>query len=136
MPGSPTDPTQLHDRVVIPIRVRYVECDPMGLAHHSAYLVWMEMARTEMLRQRGVVYRDLEASGVLFVVARLSVRYRKPARYDDELEVHVTVGPSAGVKIEHTYEIRRGSELLATAETTLVCVDRDGKLRPVPDGIL
>lgn len=136
MPGSPTELQQLHDRVVIPIRVRYVECDPMGLAHHSAYLVWMEMARTEMLRQRGVVYRDLEASGVLFVVARLSVRYRKPARYDDELEVHVTVGPSAGVKIEHTYEIRRGSELLATAETTLVCVDRDGKLRPVPDGIL
>lgn len=114
------------------IRVRYVECDPMNLAHHSAYPVWLEMARTELLREQGYSYRDLEREGVFFVVVRLSVRYRQPARYDDEIEVAVEALPSAGVKIEHRYEIRRGDTLLATAETTVACVDGEGRLRPVP----
>lgn len=120
----------------LPLRVRYVECDPMGVAHHSAYPVWLEMARTELLRARGAVYRQLEERGVLFVVARLEVRYRRPARYDDQLTIAVSVAPSAGVKIEHAYEVRRGAELLATAKTTLACVDRDGRLQPVPTDLL
>lgn len=120
----------------VAVRVRYVECDPMGVAHHSVYPVWLELARTELLREQGFVYRELEERGVLFVVARMSLRYRKPARYDDELLVHVASEASAGVKVEHTYEVKRGAELLATAETTLVCVDRDGKLQPVPAGLL
>ncbi len=116
----------------ITVRVRYAECDPMGVAHHSAYPVWMEIARTELLREQGFAYRELEERGILFVVARLNVRYRRPARYDDELTLHVESKPTAGVKVEHVYTIHRGNELVATAETTLVCVDRDGKLRPVP----
>lgn len=114
------------------VHVRYVECDPMGVAHHSAYPVWLEMARTQLLRELGHAYRDLEARGVLFVVARLNLRYRRPARYDDELTVHVRAAPCAGVKIDHAYEVRRGDELIATAESTIVCVDRAGKLRAVP----
>lgn len=116
----------------IEVRVRYAECDPMNIVHHATYPIWMELARTELLREQGAVYRDLEASGVFFVVARMSLRYRKPARYDDLLTVEVEALPSAGVKIEHRYEIRRDNELLVTAETTLVCLDREGKLRPVP----
>jgi acyl-CoA thioester hydrolase len=122
--------------VNLEVRVRYAECDPMNVAHHSAYPVWMEMARTELLRRRGVTYRELEAKGVFFVVARLSIRYRRPARYDDVLRVHAKLRPSAGVKVEHDYEIFRGEELLATAETTVACVDREGKLRPIPEGTL
>ena len=120
----------------VAVRVRYVECDPMNVAHHSVYPVWLEIARTELLREQGMAYRDLEASGILFVVARMNLRYRKPAKYDDELTVQVKVQASAGVKIEHDYEIRRGKELIATAQTTLVCVDRDGNLQPVPKGLL
>ncbi|MCX5658508.1 MAG: thioesterase family protein [Planctomycetota bacterium] len=128
--------TPSDDVFELPIRVRYSECDPMNVAHHSAYTIWMEMARTEMLRHRGVAYRELEARGVFFVVARLSVRYRRPARYDDALTIRVTLKPSAGVKVEHEYQILRGTELLAAAETTLACVDRDGRLQPVPPGTL
>ncbi|MCE9591879.1 MAG: acyl-CoA thioesterase [Planctomycetes bacterium] len=116
----------------IEVRVRYCECDPMNVAHHSVYPVWMEIARTEMLRKAGVAYRELEDRGVFFVVARMSLKYRRPARYDDLLTIRAELLPSAGVKVEHTYEIRRGGELLATAETTLVCVDRAGKVQPVP----
>ncbi len=120
----------------IELRVRYAECDLMNVAHHSVYPVWMEQARTELLRQRGISYRELEAKGVFFVVARMSLRYRRPAVYDDLLRVCVQAKPSAGVKVEHSYEVYRGDELLTTAETTLVCVDRNGKLQPIPEGTL
>ena len=120
----------------VPIRVRYPECDPMGVAHHASYPVWLEIARTELLREQGEAYRALEAAGVFFVVARLSLRYRRPARYDDQLDITVTCGPSAGVKLQHQYEVSRGGELLATAETTIVCVDGEGQLQPVPEALV
>lgn len=107
----------------------------MNIAHHSVYPVWFEMARTELLRQQGEVYRELEAEGVLFVVARLSVRYHRPALYDDELTVHVKAMPSAGVKIEHEYKVLRGDETLTGGQTTLACVDRNGKLRAIPEAL-
>jgi len=121
---------------IIPIRVRYPECDPMGVAHHASYPVWMEIARTELMRNQGAAYRDCEASGVFFVVARMNIRYKRPARYDDEIAVRVKGLPCAGVKVEHEYAIFRGDELLADAQTTIVCVDSSGKVRPVPDGLL
>ncbi|MEO0474925.1 MAG: thioesterase family protein [Planctomycetota bacterium] len=124
------------ERVSIPIRVRYAECDPMQIAHHASYPVWMEMGRTELLRVQGANYRDCEASGVFFAVARMNIRYKKPARYDDELELLVVGLPCAGVKVEHRYELRRGDELLMTAETTIVCVTAEGKAVPVPKGLL
>ena len=124
------------DRVSIPIRVRYAECDPMQIAHHASYPVWMEMGRTELLRAQGANYRDCEASGVFFAVARMNIRYKKPAQYDDELELLIVGLPCAGVKVEHRYELRRGEELLMTAETTIVCVTSEGKAVPVPKGLL
>ncbi|MEM1354207.1 MAG: thioesterase family protein [Planctomycetota bacterium] len=121
---------------VVPIRVRYVECDPMNVAHHSVYPVWMELGRTELLRAQGAVYRECEERGIYFVVARMNIRYRRPIRYDDEIEVHVVGLPCAGVKVEHTYAIRRDGELMASAETTLVCVTDQGKPVPVPEGLV
>ncbi|MEM9414137.1 MAG: thioesterase family protein [Planctomycetota bacterium] len=132
MPDTDPRPTQ----TTVTIRVRYCECDPMQVAHHASYPVWMEIARTELMREQGACYRDCESAGVFFVVARMSIRYRKPAKYDDEIIVDVLCLPCAGVKVEHRYEIRRGGVLLATAETTLVCVDANGKAVPVPEGLL
>ena len=129
------EPTSV-DHVVVSIRVRYVECDPMNLAHHSSYAVWLEMARTELLRQRGVRYRDIEAKGIYLVVARLNVRYRKPIYYDDLIEIHCRVQPPAGVKIEHRYEVRRDGVQVATAETTIVAVDDAGRMQRPPAEIL
>ncbi len=129
MPDPTTDPNR---RIEIPVRVRYNECDPMNVAHHSIYPVWFEIARTDLLRRRGNAYRDLEAAGVMFVVARMSLKYHKPAKYDDELRIICRASPSAGVKVEHKYEVCRGDELLATGQTTLVCVDHEGMLKPIP----
>jgi len=104
----------------------------MNVAHHSVYPVWFEIARTDLLRDRGNAYSALEKAGVYFVVARMNLRYHKPAYYDDDLTVICTAKPSVGVKVEHTYEVKRGDELLTTGETTLVCVDQDGKIKPIP----
>ena len=71
MTADPARPTQ----TAVPIRVSYTECDPMRVAHHASYPVWMEIARTELLREQGACYRDCEESGVFFVNCRLSSRY-------------------------------------------------------------
>ena len=133
---SQTAPDERPDRVVLPIRVRYAECDPMQIAHHASYPVWMEMGRTELLRVQGANYRECEENGIYFAVARLNIRYKKPAKYDDELELLVIGLPCAGVKVEHKYELRRGDELLMTAETTIVCIPDEGRAVPVPKGLL
>ena len=73
---------------LLDIRVRYAECDPMGVVHHTVYPVWFEMGRTELLRATGASYREFEEQGLFLVVVRLDVRYRQPARYDDELQLH------------------------------------------------
>lgn len=120
----------------MPLRVRYVECDPMGLAHHAMYPVWFEMGRTELLREVGIDYRDLEAADIFLAVVSLQVRYKQPARYDDELMLETTLASCGRVKIKHTYRLMRGETILTTAETMLACIDRAGKLQPVPEILL
>ena len=71
------------------LRVRYVECDPMGVVHHSSYLPWMEMGRTELLRDVGMSYAALETAGVFLVVTKVEVKYRRPLRYDRSEERRV-----------------------------------------------
>ena len=120
------------DSCRLTIRVRYSECDPMGVAHHTAYPVWFEMGRTELLRSRGLTYRDVEAQGIFLAVIDLSVKYRRPARYDDELTLQTRVAKVSHVKIAHAYTLYRDDDVLATANTTLACLDRDGRARPIP----
>jgi acyl-CoA thioester hydrolase len=117
------------------IRVRYCECDPMGVVHHTVYPVWFEMGRTELLRGSGRTYRDMEEAGIFLAVVRMQVQYRRPARYDDLLRLETTLTGAGHVKIEHTYELLRGDELLCTGCTTLACLDRQGKARPLPEGM-
>ncbi len=116
----------------ISIRVRYSECDPMGVAHHTAYPVWFEMGRTELLRERDLTYRDYEAAGVFLAVVTLEVIYKKPAIYDDVLELETVLSEICHVKIIHIYTLRRVGEVLASGKTTLACLDRNGKLCPIP----
>lgn len=120
----------------IDIRVRYAECDPMGVAHHTAYPVWFEMGRTELLRSTGLNYRDLEDAGYLLAVVKLSVQYKSPARYDDLLRLETTLRNISRVRIDHDYRLLRDGIILATAETTLACLDRAGRAQALPDSIL
>lgn len=119
----------------IEIRVRYAEVDQMGVLHHSRYWEYFEMGRTELLRRGGVTYRDVEAAGVLLVMSKCSARFIAPARYDDLLVLTTTMTRMTTARIDHSYELRRADDetVLATAETTLACVDRDGKIIPIPD---
>src|SRR6185437_16009470 len=102
-------------------RVRYVECDPMGYLHHSNYLPFFEMGRTELLRTWGISYRELEERDVLFVVTKIAVNFKRPARYDDELELTTKVIKQTHVRIDHAYEMVnvKTRELVCTGESTI-----------------
>jgi acyl-CoA thioester hydrolase len=117
----------------IQIRVRYAETDRMGLLHHANYLVYFEQARTELLRDLGATYRDMEDQGFLLVLTRVEVRYRKPAYYDDVLTVRTFVERATSVRIDHRYEVSRAGELVAEGSSTLACVDRTGRPQALPD---
>jgi acyl-CoA thioester hydrolase len=117
----------------IQIRVRYAETDRMGLLHHANYLVYFEQARTELLRARHASYKELEDQGYFLVVARVEVKFKSPAHYDDVLTIRTTVTRTSPVRLEHKYEVFRDNKLIAEGNTTLACVDREGKLRAMPD---
>ena len=117
----------------IQFRVRYKETDAMGFVHHSNYFTYFEMGRTEMLRDSGVSYRELEQQGLFMVVVRLNCRFHKPARYDDWLRLVTRTTRIGAAKIEHAYELYRETELLAEGTSTLACVDREGKVVRVPE---
>jgi len=119
----------------ITIRVRYAETDRMGLLHHANYLVYFEQGRTELLRSKGLAYKDLEDQGYLLVLTRAEVRYRNPARYDDLLTLRTTVERVTAARIDHRYELMRDGVLLAEGKTTLACVDRDGRVQALPDSL-
>lgn len=115
----------------ISIRVRYAETDQMGVVYHGNYAQYFEMGRVEWLRNKGVSYKELENSGVMLPVVSLTMNYKKPAYYDDELTVVTKVEFLGGVKIEFSYEIiNQKGELLTTAHTVLVFVDMKTK-RPI-----
>jgi len=156
MPASPapettpgTSENQPGLRGVISVRVRYAECDPMGVAHHASYVPWLEMGRTELLRETGRSYASLEAEGVFLVVTRLDIRYRRPIRYDDLLEVRTRVADVSRVKIRHAYEVvlveRNGGMpdpedpatprdgVCSVGESEIACVGRDGRVRTLPE---
>ena len=84
----------------ITIRVRYAETDRMGLLHHANYLVYFEQARTELLRDLGLTYKDMEDAGFLLVVVKVEVRYKLPARYDDLLTIRTSVARITPIRID------------------------------------
>jgi acyl-CoA thioester hydrolase len=120
---------------IIKIRPRYCETDQGGVVHHSVYPVWFEMGRTELLRENGIAYKDMEEVGVFFVMAQLEIRYRQPAMYDEELELVTTCISATASKIEHSYQLKRicDGSLLAEGSSTLACIDKSGKVRRVPE---
>ena len=119
----------------VEIRTRYAECDAMGYLHHSKYWEYFEIVRTDLLRQQGFRYRDLEEQGVLFVVYKAACKYIKPIRYDDLVRVTVFVERTTRARVDHSYQIHLGNTLHCEATSTLVCVGRDGKPRLMPDSL-
>lgn len=117
------------------LRVRYDECDPMGFVHHSNYLRYFEIARTDLYRAGGGSYRDFEASGLFVVVVRVDCRYRSPARYDDELAIHVQIENITEAKVSQAYQVLRDGKKLVTADVTLAVIDSSGKPQRIPNSL-
>ena len=123
---------QSHTITIVP---RYAETDQGGVVHHSVYPVWFEMGRTELLRVNGVAYKDLEEAGVFFVVAELCVKYRRPARYDEKLQLETSCSKVSTSRVEHTYKLSRCSDgvILAEGSSVLACINAQGKVCRVPE---
>jgi len=113
---------------------RYCETDKAGVVHHSVFPIWFELGRTELLRINGLAYKDLEEAGVYFVVAELKVKYRRPAVYDENLELITSCSTVTASRVEHIYKLSRVSDgvILAEGSSILACVGDDGKVRRVP----
>lgn len=111
------------------LRVRYKETDQMGVVHHTNYIVWFELGRTDLLRQLGLSYRELEDRGILLPVVDLTCRYAEAARYDDEIRVLTRIAEINPGKVVFAYEIRRQSDnaRLARGTTTHLWVNREMK---------
>lgn len=113
-------------------RVRYREVDPMGLVYHAHYVDYFEVARTEMLRDVGLAYKEVESEGVIMPVVDLQIKYHRPAFYDDLLEITARVAEVPVMRAHIDYEVRREGEdqILTTGHVTLCFVDR-ARNRPI-----
>jgi acyl-CoA thioester hydrolase len=94
------------------------------------------MGRTEMLRSHGTTYRAFEDEGLFMVVSEATCKYLAPAEYDDLLTLRTRVEKVGAAHIKHAYEVVRGTTIIVTGTTTVVCVDRDGRVRRLPDWML
>lgn len=115
------------------LRVRFAETDQMGIAHHSAYVVWLEAARVEWLRERGLSYREMEDEGISLAVSGMELHYRASARFDDELVIETTITETKSRRFKYAYRVLRGDTLLATAATLHTPTDRHGRAIRLPE---
>lgn len=113
------------------IAVRYAETDMMGVVYHANYFAWFEVGRTQLLREAGLVYRELEAEGYLLPVIEVGAKYFRPALYDDTLTIVTTLAEKPLLRIRLDYEVRRGDELLVTGFTVHGFINKAGEpVRP------
>jgi acyl-CoA thioester hydrolase len=119
-------------RFRFPVRVYYEDTDAAGVVYYANYLRYLERARTEWLRALGFEQAELARRlGVAFAVRSLTVNFLKPARLDDALDVVAAVASLGRVQLVFGQEVRRGAEVLVTAQVQVVCVDAV-RMKPAP----
>jgi acyl-CoA thioester hydrolase len=111
------------------VRVRYAETDKMGVVYYANYFVWFEVARADLLRNRGWSYREMESAGVSLPVIEAHCAYQRPARYDDELEIMTHGRLLSPVRMEFLYEVKRVADGLTSASgwTRHAALDTSGR---------
>ena len=134
--SSNSDPNNLGPKVrqsQIRFKVRYAETDAMGIAHHSNYVIWLEMGRIDFLDQIGIPYSEVERRGVYLVVTNIGVKYRRPAKFDDEiiLTTRLSALKSRLVRFDYALEQPDGS-LLAEGFSEHIATDLDKRSVPIP----
>jgi acyl-CoA thioester hydrolase len=118
--------------VIHTIRVIFGDTDQMGVVYYGNYMRFFESSRAADWRALGRTHKDLEASGVGLPVVEAHCRYRRPAYYEDLLAVHVDVTEMRGASMRFEYEIRRGSEIVATGFTRHAVIGREGRPCALP----
>ena len=114
------------------IRTRFAETDAMGIIHHSAYAPYLEEARSSLLRHAGHPYEEVRLEGIDFAVLELFVRYRRPLRFDERVDIHVTVGHLTRASFQAGYLLAVNGEARATAVTVHGAVDPNGRVVRMP----
>ena len=109
----------------------------MGVVHHSHYLVWFEIGRTELLRDLGMPYAALEAERLFMPVIEVGARYRAPVRYDEEVDVETALEEVTGVRVRFGYRLLRhpGGEPVATGFSRHAAVNEKGRPRRLPEDL-
>ncbi len=125
-----TDPADY--AFVHPVRTRFAETDAMGIIHHAAYLPYLEEARVALLRHVGHPYHEVRREGVDFAVLEVYVQYRRALRFDDVVDVHVTLGNLTRTTFQLGYLLTVGGETRATAVTVHAAVDAQGRGQRMP----
>ncbi len=119
----------------IQARVRYAETDGQRVAHHSVYLIWFELGRAALLRERGLDYNALEDRGFYFVVIEAQAKYLAPARYDDLISIRTSLEALRSREMTVSYEITLGERILAKGWTRLAMLDRAGRPVSFPEDV-
>ncbi len=116
------------------LRVRYADTDQMGVVYYANYLVWFEIARTDLLRQAGWTYKEMEADGFSLPVIEAHCEYRQPARYDDLIDVEARGAFVSPVRVKFDYRVLRSdvNVLLAEGHTVHASLDSSGRPRRLP----
>ncbi|MEZ4312385.1 MAG: thioesterase family protein [Polyangiaceae bacterium] len=130
MRPAPEIPAYLTSRM--PLQVRFCETDLMGIVHHANYLIYFEAGRVDWLHRRGVSYDAWTRQGIHLPVVESHLRYRKAARFDDELVIETTCALVTRVTVRFDYRILRGDALLCEGDTLLACVGNDLLPKRIP----
>ena len=119
-------------------RVRYAETDAMGIVYHANYLVWFEVGRGEYFRAVGQDYGEWEQQGYLLPVSEVYARYHAPARYAELITVRTWLDELRSRSVTLGYEVRNAAtqQCLVTGWTKHICVDREGRVRRLPEEML
>lgn len=120
------------------IRVRYGETDPMKYVYYGNYAEYLEVARVELFRSIGISYDEIEKKGIWLPVSEYNIKYLKPAKYDEVLEIRTFIKQKPNVRIYFEYEIYNSlGEKITEASTTLYFFDAEKqKISRCPDFLL
>lgn len=119
MAANDREPGRWHRHI---IRVRYQETDQMGIVYHANYIIWFEIGRTELIRQRGLSYRAIEERGLYLPVVELESKFRLPAKYDDTIGLYTRIAACTAMTVHFESRVCRlpdagGSGRLAAEKT-------------------
>ena len=117
-------------------RVIYGDCDSMAIVYYSNYLKLFEMGRTELLRELGTTYREVEESGFFLPATEAYLKYMKPALYDDLLKIETMIGFVKGASSRFDYTIYRGEDIIVQGYTIHACLNRENRIVRFPDFLL